>query len=170
MDEEGNLLNRNELGEIVFQGPNVMAGYLDDEAKTVAAFRDGWLHSGDLGYFDDDGCLKFVDRKKHIVKTGGENVSTQNVENILRDHPDIEEAAVVGLPHQHWNEAVTAFIVTVEGSDVTSDEVQMFCDDQLAGFETPKAVIQLEELPKSVSRKAQKHQLAEEYEAYYRSE
>ncbi|WP_174811761.1 class I adenylate-forming enzyme family protein [Salinadaptatus halalkaliphilus] len=167
MDDDGQLLPDGEVGEIVYRGPNVMDGYLEDKARTREAFAHGWFHSGDMGYFDEDGLLKFVDRKKDMIKSGGENVSTQKVESTLLDHPDIDEVAVVGLPHERWGEAVTAFAVS-HGDDPDPDDVLEYARDNLAGFEAPKAVELLEELPQTATSKVRKHVVSEEYEDYYR--
>lgn len=165
MDDDGNLLSDGEVGEIVYRGPNVMDGYLKNPEKTREAFEHGWFHSGDMGYFDEDGLLKFVDRKKDIIKSGGENVSTQKVESTLLDHPDIEELAVVGLPHERWGEAVTVF--AVPDGDADEDDVLEYAGERLAGFETPKAVEFVDELPKTATGKIQKYQVAQQNEDFF---
>jgi long-chain acyl-CoA synthetase len=167
MDEDGTLLNRGEVGEIVYRGPNVMDGYLKNEAATREAFAHGWFHSGDMGFFDEDGLLKFVDRKKDMIKSGGENVSTQKVESTLLDHPAVAELAVVGLPHDRWGEAVTAFVVPAAGADADPEDVREYARDRLAGFEAPKAVEFVDELPKTATGKIQKYQLAQDRRAYW---
>lgn len=168
MDEDGSLLSDGEVGEIVYRGPNVMDGYLKNDEATEEAFAHGWFHSGDMGFFDDDGLLKFVDRKKDMIKSGGENVSTQKVESLLLDHPAVADVAVVGLPHERWGEAVTAFVVPVVDADTSSEDLTAYARDNLAGFETPKAVEFVEELPKTATGKIQKFQLAEREAEYYR--
>lgn len=170
MDDDGTLLDRGETGEIVYRGPNVMDGYLKNEEATREAFAHGWFHSGDMGYFDEDGLLKFVDRKKDMIKTGGENVSTQKVESTLLDHPTVAEVAVVGLPHKRWGEAVTAFVVPEPNTETTPEEVSDYASDHLAGFETPKAVDFVDQLPKTATGKLQKYQIAEGKEGYYTQE
>ncbi|MFT4949248.1 MAG: long-chain acyl-CoA synthetase [Natronomonas sp.] len=167
MDDDGTLLDRGEVGEIVYRGPNVMDGYLKNEEATREAFSHGWFHSGDMGFFDDDGLLKFVDRKKDMIKSGGENVSTQKVESTLLDHPAIEELAVVGLPHDRWGEAVTAFAVPAEGADADAEDIREYARERLAGFESPKAVEFVEEFPKTATGKIQKHQLAQAKQGYW---
>ncbi|MFB1062680.1 class I adenylate-forming enzyme family protein [Natrinema sp. H-ect4] len=168
MDEKGNRLPDGEVGEIVYRGPNVMDGYLNDEEQTREAFAHGWFHSGDMGFFDEDGLLKFVDRKKDIIKSGGENVSTQKVESVLLDHPHVDEVAVIGLPHERWGEAVTVFAVAPAGIDPNSDDVRQYARDRLAGFESPKAVDFVDELPKTATNKVQKHKLSNDKRDYYR--
>lgn len=166
MDDDGSLLPRGESGEIVVRGPNIMEGYVDPE-KTAEAFEYGWYHTGDIGFFDEDGCLKFVDRKKHVIRTGGENVSSQKVEDRLASHADVEGVAVVGLPHERWDEAVTAFVVLSESSETTVEELDEHARDHLAPFEVPKAIELVDDLPRSVGGRAQKHVIEEEYADYY---
>ncbi|MEF8777632.1 MAG: AMP-binding protein [Natronomonas sp.] len=167
MDDEGNLLPQGEVGEIVYRGPNVMDGYLKNEQATEEAFEHGWFHSGDMGFFDEDHLLKFVDRKKDMIKSGGENVSTQKVESTLLDHPDVAEVAVIGLPHERWGEAVTAFVIPTPGADADADEIREFAKERLAGFEAPKSVELVEELPKTTTGKIQKFEVKESREDYY---
>jgi long-chain acyl-CoA synthetase len=167
MDDEGNLLPQGEVGEIVYRGPNVMEGYLKNKRETERAFEYDWFHSGDMGYFDEDHLLKFVDRKKDMIKSGGENVSTQKVESVLLDHPDIAEVAVVGLPHDRWGEAVTAFVVPHSAAEANEEAIIEYSRDHLAGFETPKSVEFADELPKTTTGKIQKFELAERKAEYY---
>jgi long-chain acyl-CoA synthetase len=167
MDDEGNLLPQGEVGEIVYRGPNVMDGYLKNEQATEEAFEHGWFHSGDMGFFDEDHLLKFVDRKKDMIKSGGENVSTQKVESTLLDHSDVGEVAVIGLPHERWGEAVTAFVIPTPGADADADEIREFAKERLAGFEAPKSVELVEELPKTTTGKIQKFEVKESREDYY---
>ena len=142
-----------------------MLGYLNDEAKTEAMFRRGWLHSGDLGYLDADGYLYVVDRKKDMIKTGGENVASREVEEVMYRHSGIREAAVFGLPHPTWVEAVVAAVVPREGVILTEDDVIAHCREHLAGFKTPKRVHFVDSLPKNPSGKLLKRQLRERFSA-----
>jgi len=167
MDEGGTLLEAGEVGEIVYRGGQVMDGYFREPERTREAFEHGWFHSGDLGRFDKDGFLWFVDRKKDVIKTGGENVSSVEVEDTLRAHPAVAEAAVVGLPHERWDEAVTAF-VTPRDDDVTEAELLEHCKSELAGYKVPKSVVLIESYPTSASGKIRKHELREAYEDHYR--
>lgn len=169
MDDDGNLLPQGETGEIVYRGPNVMEGYLKNDAETERAFEYGWFHSGDMGYFDEDHLLKFVDRKKDMIKSGGENVSTQKVEAVLLDHPEVAEVAIVGLPHDRWGEAVTAFVVPRSATDTSEAEIIDYSAERLAGFETPKSIEFVDELPKTTTGKIQKFELAESESNYYES-
>jgi fatty-acyl-CoA synthase len=150
------------LGEVVMRGNNVMAGYYRDEEATAVAFAGGWLHSGDLGVMHPDGYVELRDRAKDIVITGGENVSTIEVEQALAAHPDVVEAAVIGTPDQRWGEVVKAFVVLRgERADPagTAEELQRFVRGRLAGFKVPRQVVLCDELPKTATGKLQKYVL-----------
>ncbi len=167
MDGEGNLLEINQVGEIVHRGPNVMHGYLENEEETKQSRRFGWHHTGDIGYWDEDRQLVFVDRKKDIIKTGGENVASIKVEQVLLNHEKVANAVAIGIPHEHWHEAVTAVIVKHPKVELTQEEVINYCKEHLSGFEIPKAVVFVEELPMTTTGKIQKNILRTEYEDYY---
>ena len=156
MDDEGNLLEREQVGEIVHRGPNVMLGYYKDPDATAAAFVHGWHHTGDLGKLDKDGQLLFIDRKKDIIKSGGENVPSLKVEECLLRHPLVANAAVVGLPHARWSEAVTAFVVAKPGVLVREEELHHHCHGLLGGFERPKKIVIVDALPMTSTGKIQK--------------
>jgi long-chain acyl-CoA synthetase len=159
MDDEGNLLEHGQVGEIVHRGPNVMEGYFKDPEATAAVRRFGWHHTGDLGMFDQDGQLLFVDRKKDLIKSGGENVASVKVEAVLLAHPAVASAGVVGVPHERWGEAVVAFVALKPNTSATEDELIAHCRERLGGFETPKAVRILDRLPMTATGKVQKHEL-----------
>ncbi|OLO37872.1 AMP-dependent synthetase [Alkalihalophilus pseudofirmus] len=167
MDDDGNLLPKGEIGEIVHRGPNVMNGYYKNEEQTEKSRAFGWHHTGDLGYWDEDGQLVFVDRKKDIIKTGGENVASIQVEGALLTHKTILNAVAVGLPHEHWSEAVTAFVVLKPNSEATEEEIIEHCKSQLGGFQVPKSVIFIEQLPMTATGKIQKHVLRQQYQNHY---
>jgi len=167
MDDEGNILPNGQVGEIVWRGPAVMKGYLKNEEATEEAWKFGWHHSGDLGYFDEDGLLVFVDRKKDMIKTGGENVPSIKVERVILKDPRVEEVAVIGLPHEQWIEAVTAFVKPVKNSKIKEEEIVELCKSELGGFEIPKKVVFLDELPKTATGKLQKHILRREFSNLY---
>jgi acyl-CoA synthetase (AMP-forming)/AMP-acid ligase II len=171
VDEEGNSLEGTvgEPGEVVYRSPVLTPGYYLDEDATREAFRDGWFHSGDVCMYDEDGLRIMVDRSKDMIKSGGENVSTLRVETILRSHPEILKAAVVGLPHERWGEAVTAIIVADEGGEPDPDEVLAFCRERLAGYESPKGVLVVEELPETVGGKVLKYKLRVAHAGFYES-
>lgn len=169
MDDEGRLLENGATGEIVYRGPHAMEGYLRDEAATAAAFAHGWFHSGDIGHFDQDGVLWFEDRKKDVIKTGGENVSSIEVEKALyASDPRIQEAVVVGLPHSHWGEAITAVVVPKPGETIQEAEVLASTKERLAGFKIPKAVVITDQLPHTSTGKVQKHVLRDQLREYYK--
>jgi acyl-CoA synthetase (AMP-forming)/AMP-acid ligase II len=154
-------------GEAVYRSPAVMAGYYRDEAATSHAFRYGWFHSGDSCVYDDAGLRIMVDRYKDIVKTGGENVSSLRVEAVLAQHPDVAKAAVIGLPHPRWSEAVTAVVVLRDGAQASADDLIKHCRANLAGYETPKSVVFAGDLPETVGGKVLKYRLRAEHTDHY---
>jgi acyl-CoA synthetase (AMP-forming)/AMP-acid ligase II len=155
-------------GEAVYRSPAVMAGYYRDEEATRHAFRFGWFHSGDSCAYDDAGLRIMLDRYKDIVKTGGENVSSLRVEAVLAQHPDVAKAAVIGLPHPHWSEAVTAVVVLKDGAAASEEDLVKHCRAQLAGYETPKSVVFAADLPETVGGKVLKYRLRAEHAGHYR--
>jgi acyl-CoA synthetase (AMP-forming)/AMP-acid ligase II len=154
-------------GEVVYRSPVVTAGYYRDEEATKDAFRDGWFHSGDVCTYDEDGLRIMVDRSKDVVKSGGENVSSLRVEAVLHLHPDVQKAAVVGLPHERWGEAVTAFVIPAPGSEPDPDELVAFARETLAGFEAPKRIVLVDDLPVTVGGKVLKYKLRVTHAALY---
>jgi acyl-CoA synthetase (AMP-forming)/AMP-acid ligase II len=154
-------------GEAVYRSPAVMAGYYRDEDATRHAFRFGWFHSGDSCAYDD-GLRIMLDRYKDIVKTGGENVSSLRVEAVLAQHPDVAKAAVIGLPHPRWSEAVTAVVVLKDGAESTEEDLIKHCRASLAGYETPKSVVFAADLPETVGGKVLKYRLRAEHAGHYR--
>jgi fatty-acyl-CoA synthase len=158
-DPDDNELPPGEVGELVARGPSIMLGYYRDPENTARIFRGGWHHTGDLVRMDADGFVYFVDRKKDIIKSGGENVSSQEVESVLFKYPGIVDAAVIGLPDPYWSEAVTAVVVPMPGEIIQADEVIAFCKQELAGFKVPKRVVIMQALPRNPSGKILKSQL-----------
>ncbi|MHB1440959.1 MAG: class I adenylate-forming enzyme family protein [Cuniculiplasma sp.] len=154
-DEE---LQPGEIGEIVIRGPNVMKGYLNRKDESVETLRNGWLHTGDLGYMDPEGYFFIVDRKKDMIIRGGENVYPKEVENVISNIPDISEAAVVGKPDAVYGEEVVAFVVR-KNQHLEEKDVIEFGKKNMAWFKCPKEVIFIEELPKNSVGKVQKSQL-----------
>jgi len=148
-----------EVGEVVHRSPQVTAGYYNDPERTAAAFEGGWFHSGDLATVDADGYLTIVDRKKDMINSGGENVSSREVEEVLYRHPAVAEVAVVGIPDDRWIEAVCAVVVARSGERVEADELRAFAREDLAPFKVPKSVVFVEELPKNPSGKILKREL-----------
>ncbi|AIY44899.1 acyl-CoA synthetase [Mycolicibacterium fortuitum] len=157
------------VGEIAHRSPHLMLGYLDDEDKTAQAFAGGWFHSGDLGFYDEHGLLHVVDRKKDMIKTGGENVASREVEEVLYRHKGIEEVAVFGVAHPVWVEAVVAAVVPRAGSSLTEEDVLRHCRGHLAGFKTPKQVFFVDSLPKNPSGKLLKRDLRQRFSLEFTS-
>lgn len=166
VDELGDPV-RGTPGEAVYRSPVMTAGYYRDPEATAEAFRGGWFHSGDSAVVDDDGLRIMVDRYKDIVKTGGENVSSLRVEAVLHAHPDVAKAAVVGLPHERWGEAVTAFVVPNPGATPDQDRIVQFCRQRLGRFEVPKSVVVVDTLPETVGGKVLKYRLREAHSGHY---
>ena len=148
------------MGELCMRGNTVMMGYYRDEAATVQAFRGGWFHSGDLAVLHPDGYVEIRDRSKDIIISGGENISTIEVENTLAAHPDIAEAAVVSRPDEKWGEVPVAFVSPKPGRELTEQAVIHFCRERLAHYKCPKSVV-FEALPRTSTGKVQKYALRE---------
>src|SRR5690625_2171474 len=134
VDEAGAEVPRGDIGEIVHRTPHAMLGYLNDPEKTAEAFENGWFHSGDLGTMDDEGYITIVDRKKDIINTGGVNVSSREIEEVIYQMTEVSEVAVIGVPDDYWIEAITAIIVLKEEQAVTADDVIDFCKKELSTF------------------------------------
>ena len=148
------------MGEVVMQGNNVMRGYYDDPEATEQAFAGGWFHSGDLALWHADGYIELQDRAKDIIISGGENISSQEVEKVIMEHPGVLEVCIVGVPDDRWGEVPKAFVVPRSGEDVTGDDIIKFTRDQIAHFKAPKYV-EFGELPKTATGKIQKFVLRE---------
>jgi acyl-CoA synthetase (AMP-forming)/AMP-acid ligase II len=147
---------KGEIGEIVYRGPTVMREYYDNPDATSEAFKNGWFHSGDLVKQDDDGYIYIVDRKKDIIISGGENISAWEVENTLSAHPDIMEAAVIGVPDEKWGENVKAYVVLRPGKMLSENEVINFCKGKIASYKKPRYVEFIKELPRNPAGKVKK--------------
>ncbi|WP_367919034.1 acyl-CoA synthetase, partial [Nocardioides ginsengisoli] len=163
VDDQDRPVPAGEVGEIVHRSPHATLGYYGQDDKTADAFRGGWFHSGDLGYITESGHLYVVDRKKDMIKTGGENVASREVEEAIYTHPDVAEVAVFGVSHPRWIEAVAAVVVPKPGAELTSDAVLAHARSVLAGYKAPKYVVIAEGLPKNPSGKILKRQLREEH-------
>lgn len=171
MDDDGNVLPQGASGEIVYRGPQTMSEYLKNPEATAEAFEHGWFHSGDLGHFDEDGLLWFTDRKKDVIKTGGENVASIEVEKALfAADPNVAEVAVVGLPHPRWTEAITAVVVPRPGTEVQPDELVTQVKAIIDSYKAPKSVIVADHLPRTSTGKIQKHELRNIYREHYSPE
>jgi acyl-CoA synthetase (AMP-forming)/AMP-acid ligase II len=157
--EDGEQVGVDTAGEAWCRSPSVMLGYYRDPEKTTEAFAQGWLHTGDIMRRDADGNLYFLDRRKDIIKTGGYNVSSQEVEKVIYGHPGIAQVAVVGLPHEYWSEAVTAFVVAGPGHELSEDELIPFCHDRMVKYKVPKAIRFIDALPVDGQGKILKREL-----------
>jgi fatty-acyl-CoA synthase len=144
------------IGEIVVRGNVVLKGYYRDPEATAKAIRDGWFHSGDAAVVHPDGYVEIRDRIKDVIISGGENISSVEVEGCLLRHPAIQEVAVVGLPHERWGEAPCAFVVLKSGQSATEEELRTFARDRLAHFKVPQWFRFVDELPKTATGKIQK--------------
>jgi fatty-acyl-CoA synthase len=148
-----------DVGEIVHRSPHLMLGYFHDDERSAAAFEGGWFHSGDLATIDDEGYITVVDRKKDMIKSGGENVASREVEEAIYKLPAVAEVAAIGVAHPRWVEAVVAVIVVKAGQALTQAQVMEHCASSLAGFKAPKAVVFVEALPNNPSGKLLKREL-----------
>jgi fatty-acyl-CoA synthase len=153
--------NAEAMGEVIMRGNNVMSGYFSDEAATEKAFRGGWFHSGDLAVWHPDGNIELRDRSKDIIISGGENISSIEVEQTIAAHPAVLECAVIGIPHERWGERPKAFVTLNSGASATADEIIAFCRERLARYKCPDAV-EFGPLPKTSTGKVQKFALRED--------
>jgi fatty-acyl-CoA synthase len=163
VNESGADVAVGEVGEILHRSPQLMRGYYHDDERTKAAFEGDWFRSGDLGTLDDEGYITIVDRRKDMIKSGGENVSSREVEETIYGLAQVSEVAVIGLPHPLWIEAVTAVVVLRSGHTLTADQLRTHCAVHLASFKVPKRVLFIDSLPKNPSGKVLKRQLRESY-------
>lgn len=151
------------VGEVVYRGPGVLKEYYKSPEATAEAFKNGWYHSGDLAWMDEDGYFYFAGRKKDMIISGGENIYPAEVEEVLYKHPKILEAAIIGIPDPDWGERVMAIIVMKAGEKMTPEEVIEFCRQNMASFKKPRQVKFVDELPKSSTNKVLKYVLRERY-------
>ena len=161
LDLDGRTLPVGETGEIAYRGPHVASGYWNNRDANTAAFAHGWFHSGDIGHLDEDGVVWFTDRLKDIIKSGGENVSSVDVERIVTGAPGVAESVIVGVPDEYWGEAVWAVVVPDGSVDPSSlaESVIAYAKSHLAGFQVPKRVLVADQLPKTATGKTRKHEV-----------
>jgi acyl-CoA synthetase (AMP-forming)/AMP-acid ligase II len=150
-------------GEVLARGNHVLEGYWEQPEATADAIVDGWFHTGDGGTLDDEGYLTISDRKKDVIISGGENVSSIEVEDAIFSHPDVAEVCVIGVPHEKWGETVIALVVRAPGSEVTEQEIRDHCRTKLAGFKVPTSVEFRDELARTATGKLQKFKLRAPY-------
>lgn len=163
VDDQMNDVNPGGVGEIVHRSPQLLSGYWKDPEKTAEAFEGGWFHSGDLATIDADGYITVVDRKKDMIKSGGENVSSREVEEVIYSHPKVAEVAVIGLPDDRWIEVVAAVIVLRAGETCAVEDIARHCAHGLAGFKRPKHIFFADSLPKNASGKILKRDVRATY-------
>jgi len=163
VDDNGKEVAPGEVGEIVVRGDNVMKGYYRNPQATEATLKKGWLHTGDLGYRDEDGYFFIVGRKKEMIIRGGENIYPKEIEEVLYKHPGVMDAAVAGIPDKIWGEEVAAFIVPKEGVELKQSEIMEYCKEKIANYKCPRMVFFWDELPKTATGKIQKNKIVDLY-------
>jgi len=163
VDDEDNEVPDGELGEIVMRGENILKGYYRNEAATATAFRNGWFHTGDLGYRDPDGFFYIVDRKSDMIIRGGENIYPREIDEVLYQHPAVAAAATIGVPDPLYGEDVAAFVVLKEGKAVSEDELISYCRERLADYKSPKTIRIVQSIPKGPTGKLLKRELATQF-------
>ncbi|HLO00057.1 MAG TPA: long-chain fatty acid--CoA ligase [Pyrinomonadaceae bacterium] len=164
VDDDNNEVANGELGEIVLRGENILKGYYRNPEATATAFRNGWFHTGDVGYRDADGFFYIVDRKSDMIIRGGENIYPREIDEVLYQHPAVAAAATIGVPDQLYGEDVAAFVVLKEGREATAEEIIAFCRARLADYKCPKSVRIVAEIPKGPTGKLLKRELAQQFQ------
>ena len=164
IDEEEKPLASQEVGEIVARGPRIIEGYWGDEEKSAQLFTgDGWLRTGDMGWMDEDGYIYLAGRGDDMIIRGGENISPEEVEDVLHSYPKVEEAAIIGVPDPEWGQQPRAIVVLKEGEEATEEEIMEYCRSKLASFKRPASVVFIDVLPRNPMGKVLKRVLCEEY-------
>ncbi|MCP4714192.1 MAG: long-chain fatty acid--CoA ligase, partial [Deltaproteobacteria bacterium] len=162
-DKQGNEAAAGEIGEIVCSGQNIMAGYYKDPEATARVLQDGRLSTGDMGRIDDEGYLYITGRKKEIIISGGINIFPGEIEEVLREHPQVHDTAVFGVPDRAWGEKVIAAVVLATPGSVSEQGLVTLCRSKLAGFKCPKEFIFLDALPRNAAQKVVREELRKEY-------
>jgi fatty-acyl-CoA synthase len=163
VDLEGNPLPAGETGEVIVRGPNVIREYWRRPEATAESIVDGWLHTGDMGYYDEEGYLYLIDRKKDMYISGGENVYPAEVEDAIMGLEQVGDVGVIGIPDEKWGEVGMAIVVPKPGQEVTEEGVIEFCKEKLGKFKVPKKVVFTEELPRTATGKILKKVLKAQY-------
>ncbi|HEA66488.1 MAG TPA: long-chain-fatty-acid--CoA ligase [Desulfobacterales bacterium] len=164
VDDKGDALHPNQIGEIYAKGPRTMKGYWGDEEKSAQVITgDGWLKTGDKGWMDEDGYIYLAGRSDDMIIRGGENISPEEVENALHSHPKIDEAAVIGVPDPDWGQEPRAIVVVKNGEETSEEEIMAHCRSKLAGFKRPRSVLFIDSLPRNPMGKVLKKELRENY-------
>jgi acyl-CoA synthetase (AMP-forming)/AMP-acid ligase II len=164
VDDEGKEVEAGEIGEIICKGSLVMQGYWNNAQATADTLKDGWLHTGDLGWKSEEGYVHIVDRKKDVIISGGVNIYPREVEEVLSLHPGVKETCVIGVPDEKWGENIVAYIVQNGTAPVTTDELLTLCIENMASFKKPKEIYLVDELPKSSYGKILKRELRDNHE------
>jgi len=162
-DDGDHELPPGEMGEIVVRGEVVMKGYWKNSKATAETLRSGWLHTGDLGVMDENGYVYILDRAKDMIISGGENIYSREIEDVILLHPAVHEVAVIGVPDETWGEAVKAIVSLKKGQNATEEEIIRFCKGHLASYKKPKSVEFIDEIPKNPYGKVLKKELREKY-------
>jgi acyl-CoA synthetase (AMP-forming)/AMP-acid ligase II len=164
VDDQGNILPADRTGEIYAKGPRITRGYWGDEEKSAHVItKDGWLRTGDEGWMDAEGYIYLAGRSDDMIIRGGENISPEEVEDILHSHPKIEEAAVIGVPNPEWGQEPRAVVVVKKGENISADEIMAYCRSRLAGFKRPRSVVFIDSLPRNPMGKVLKKELRQKY-------
>jgi len=164
IDEDGRTLSTGEVGEIVARGPRVMSGYWKDEEKTSKTIdKEGWVHTGDIGYMDEDGYFFLAGRSTDMIIRAGENISPEEVEGVIHSHPKVSECAVIGIPDEMWGEEPMAIVVLKEGQEATPEELMEHCRANLASYKRPRSVVFVDSLPRNPLGKVLKRELRSQY-------
>ena len=164
IDDDGKTLKPNEVGEILARGPRVMSGYWKDEEKTAKTIdKDGWVHTGDVGYVDEDGYYFLSGRSSDMIIRAGENISPEELENVIREHPKVEDVAVIGVPDETWGEEPRAVVIPKKGEKPTEEEIMEWCRKGLASFKRPRTVVFVDDLPRNPMGKLIKKDIREKY-------
>jgi len=164
VDDDGKKLGPGEVGEILARGPRVMSGYWKDEEKTAKTIdKDGWVHTGDVGYVDKDGYYFLSGRSSDMIIRAGENISPEELENAIREHPKVEDVAVIGVPDETWGEEPRAVVIPKKGQKPTEEEIMEWCRERLASFKRPRTVVFVDDLPRNPMGKLIKREIREKY-------
>jgi acyl-CoA synthetase (AMP-forming)/AMP-acid ligase II len=164
IDDDGNTLPPGEVGEILARGPRVMSGYWKDEEKTAKTIdKNGWVHTGDVGYVDEDGYYFLSGRSSDMIIRAGENISPEELENVIREHPKVEDVAVIGVPDETWGEEPRAVVIPKKGEKPTEEEIMEWCRQGLASFKRPRTVVFVDDLPRNPMGKLIKRDIREKY-------
>jgi fatty-acyl-CoA synthase len=163
VDDQARETKPRELGELVMRGGHIMKGYWRNEEATAEALRNGWLHTGDIAYRDEDGFLYIADRKKDMIISGGENIYPAEIESVTFGHPKVADVAIIGMPDQEWGESVKAVVVPKKDVALAPEEIIEYCRGKIAKYKIPKAIVLTDVLPRNAAGKILKRILREKF-------